>query len=329
MPRSVRRVGFTLVELLVVMAIIAVLISMLLPAVQKVREAGARTKCANNLHQIGLAILNYEAGMGRLPPACYTPEEDPAFAAWEPDPLPQGQPARSVHTIILPYIEQTALYSLFDSQDWWEAGPNRQAIQTRVVMYLCPSVPSGDRTRLFSTGNGLLGLFGSTMSGYVTDYTVAVRANDELEGHPTLIRPIPPGYNAMLQPNVQTPILQVSDGTSNTILLAESAGNPDEYAMGRSTGNQVAAPGLWADHRTPFVFDGCDGAHPTAPPTGPPASRGLSMNCTNNGEIYSFHIGGANFLFGDGSVRFLNDRIKVGVMAALITRDGGEVLPDF
>jgi len=288
MPRSVRRVGFTLVELLVVMAIIAVLISMLLPAVQKVREAGARTKCANNLHQIGLAILNYEAGMGRLPPACYTPEEDPAFAAWEPDPLPQGQPARSVHTIILPYIEQTALYSLFDSQDWWEAGPNRQAIQTRVVMYLCPSVPSGDRTRLFSTGNGLLGLFGSTMSGYVTDYTVAVRANDELEGHPTLIRPIPPGYNAMLQPNVQTPILQVSDGTSNTILLAEAAN-----------------------------------AVPWTKPEDLPFDAGKPLP-----KLATFWSGNFMAAMCDGSVRTISKSISEKTLRAAITINGGEVLGD-
>jgi prepilin-type processing-associated H-X9-DG protein len=132
----------------------------------------------------------------------------------------------------------------------------------------------------------------------------------------------------MLQPNVQMPILHVADGTSNTIMMVESAGNPDEYALGKTAGNQqnVAAPGMWADHRTPFVFDGCDGARPTlAQATLPANARNYSINCTNNGEIYSFHTTGANALFGDGSVHFLHDNIKVGLMAALITRDGGEV----
>ena len=130
--------------------------------------------------------------------------------------------------------------------------------------------------------------------------------------------------------SVLIPIAQVPDGTSNTILFVEMAGNPDEYAMGTRTGNQVAAAGIWADHRTPFVFDGCDPANPTASQTsGSAATRTMSMNCTNNQEIYSFHSGGANFVFGDGSVRFLKQSIQVGVMAALITRAGGEVLPDY
>ena len=330
MPRSFRRVGFTLVELLVVMAIIAVLMGMLLPAVQKVREAGARTKCQNNLKQIGLAILNYESAIGKLPPACYTPEEDPAFAAWEPEPLPDGQPARSVHTIILPYIEQQNLYSLFDpAQDWWARGQNQTAILNRVNLYLCPSAPSGARTRSFNpAGSGLLGLFGPTVVGYVTDYSLAVRINGDLNSHPKMLGRVLEGYQAMLQPNIETTILSVTDGTSNTLLIEESAGNPDEFAMGRMTGNQVAAPGLWADHRTPFVFDGCDPSNPTAQQaTIPQARRTFSMNCTNNGEIYSFHTGGANMLFGDGSVRLLRESTSVGVMAALISRNGGEVLP--
>jgi prepilin-type N-terminal cleavage/methylation domain-containing protein/prepilin-type processing-associated H-X9-DG protein len=324
MSRPARRTAFTLVELLVVMAIIAVLVGMLLPAVQKVREAAARTKCSNNLKQIGLAILNYEATTGKLPPACYTLEEDPDFTAPDPDAPPRGQPARSVHTIILPYIEQTNLYNLMDpAQDWREVGKNRAAIQNRVQLYLCPSTPSGDRMRSFTVAD----FGGGTVAGYVTDYTVAVRVRETVAGNPTVLGPIPPGYQAMLQPNVMLPMVQVADGTSNTLLVVEVAGNPDEYAMGRATGNPVAAAGLWADHRTPFVFDGCDPAHPTAfQTTGPASGRTMSMNCTNNGEMYSFHTGGANVLFGDGSVRFLRQNLSVGVMAALITRDGGEVV---
>jgi prepilin-type processing-associated H-X9-DG protein len=330
MPRSLRRVAFTLVELLVVMAIITVLIGMLLPAVQKVREAGARTKCQNNLKQIGLAVLNYESGIGKLPPACWTPEDDPAYAEVEVPPLPEGQPARSVHTIILPYIEQQNLYNLFDpAQDWWANGQNRKAIITRVPIYLCPSAPTGDRTRSFNpAGSGLFGIFGPTVIGYVTDYTIAVRVREDLASAPRMLGPVLEGYHAMLQPNAETTMLSVTDGTSNTVLFVECGGNPDEFARGRLTGNQVAAPGLWADHRTPLVFDGCDPGNPTAPPTTvPPARRSASMNCTNNGEIYSFHTGGANMLFGDGSVRLLRDSTSVGVMAALISRNGGEVLP--
>jgi prepilin-type N-terminal cleavage/methylation domain-containing protein/prepilin-type processing-associated H-X9-DG protein len=328
MARSCRRAAFTLVELLVVISIIAVLMSLLLPAVQKVREAAARTKCQNNLKQIGLATLNYESACGKLPPACYTPEDDPAFDV-EVAELPAGQAARSVHTILLPYIEQQNLYNLFDNGDWWESNQNRQAVKYPVAIYLCPSTASGDRTRSFTPSGGLFGFFG-TIVGYVTDYTPSMRIRDNLAGNPTLLRAIPSGYQGMLEPNIQTTMLQVIDGTSNTVMFVESAGNPDEYLMGRPSGAQVAAPGLWADHRNPLVFDGCNPNNPGAPPASISATaRTMAMNCTNNGEIYSFHTGGANFAYGDGSVRFVPARVSIGIMAALITRNGGEVLPEY
>jgi prepilin-type N-terminal cleavage/methylation domain-containing protein/prepilin-type processing-associated H-X9-DG protein len=328
MARSRSRAAFTLVELLVVISIIAVLMSLLLPAVQKVREAAARTKCQNNVKQMALAIHNFDSAMGKLPPACWTPEDDPAFDI-EPEPLQPGQPARSMHTILLPYIEQQNLYNLFDGTDWWESVQNRQAVRYPVQIYLFPSTPSGDRTRTFSPSGGLFGFFG-TIVGYVTDYTIPMRVRETLNGNPTLLRPIATGYQGMMQPNLQLTMVQIPDGTSNTVMLVESAGNPDEYLIGRPTGKQVAAPGLWADHRNPLVFDGCNPTNPgAAPATVPPAARTAAMNCTNNGEIYSFHTGGANMAFGDGSVRFVPASIRVGIMAALITRDGGEVLPEY
>jgi prepilin-type processing-associated H-X9-DG protein len=101
--------------------------------------------------------------------------------------------------------------------------------------------------------------------------------------------------------------------------------------MGRVTGRQVASAGIWADHRTPFVFDGCNPADPVNSGTaGNTAStRTMAMNCWNNEEVYSFHSGGANFVFGDGSVRFLRETITVGTMAALLTRANGEAVGDF
>ncbi len=163
----------------------------------------------------------------------------------------------------------------------------------------------------------------------MTDYTTPVRINPDLANYPKLLGLIPPGYSAMLQPNLESPILGVTDGTSNTLLFVEVSGSPDEYAMGRWTGRELTSPTLWADHRNPYVFDGCDPNNPTATPAAvAPVSRSMALNCTNNGEMYSFHTGGANVVYGDGSVRFLRQNVSIGVMAALITRAGGEVLPD-
>jgi prepilin-type N-terminal cleavage/methylation domain-containing protein/prepilin-type processing-associated H-X9-DG protein len=313
-----RRGAFTLVELLVVIAIIAVLIGLLLPAVQKVREAASRMKCANNLKQLGLALHNYhDAHQGTFPPA---------YVNQGGSYLNSGFGfTHGFAPFILPYIERQPLFDLYRWSFPQYAPENGPVLATQLRIFQCPSAPEQDR---YYT-SGPFAYFGTKAA--CGDYTIALGV-DPLLGQLGWVERVidyrgaltnTPAPAVALSPNpTGTRLTDIADGTSNTILLTEVAGRPRRWQAGiAGTDPQALVGGPWNHFKGEIILLGStiDG---TATP-GP-----CAVNCTNDAEVYAFHTGGANAVFVDGSVHFLPKSITLRVLAALITRAGGEVASD-
>jgi prepilin-type N-terminal cleavage/methylation domain-containing protein/prepilin-type processing-associated H-X9-DG protein len=321
------RDAFTLIELLVVIAIIAVLIGLLLPAVQKVREAANRIKCQNHLRQIGLALHNYENALRGLPPAAI--DFDANAPSTLPFPAPMGgRPARSLHFILLPYIEQDNIQTKFDYTKDWRELVNRPLVTNPIPIYVCPSAGDAARTRSF----GAPAIYGGgTVRGNVTDYKVFARTRSTINTATLLSASVNSSWSAALRPNVLTPIGSITDGTSNTLALLESGGGPQLYRRGAAVaGMTTESTQMWADHRNYDIFDGTNPANGlSGDATATRPQRTLAINGTNDGEPYAFHPGGMNVLRCDGSVTFIQHSISVGLVAALITRSNGEIVPEY
>jgi prepilin-type N-terminal cleavage/methylation domain-containing protein/prepilin-type processing-associated H-X9-DG protein len=332
-PRS----GFTLIELLVVIAIIAILIGLLLPAVQKVREAAARMTCSNNMKQLGLAAMNYESAYGRIPPSLVIELGASPGTPGNPG-FPYPGIVHSWAANFLPYIEQDNVNKLYSMNFPWFANgvggtPNNlTALQNPVKTFICPSAPGGIERRVSGTFSFVASFPYSNLA--VTDYATNSSINPgsiTFFGYPsgttqaTLYSAMQPQLRgagiallgvAKSEPNA---ITAITDGTSNTILLCESAGRPQYFVGGALNTSRTLNDGGWGHHENDYGLDGA------VSKTNPASPGNCVINCHNDNETYAFHSGGANHVFADGSVRFVRETISPQTYAALITARGGSL----
>jgi prepilin-type processing-associated H-X9-DG protein/prepilin-type N-terminal cleavage/methylation domain-containing protein len=331
------RLAFTLIELLVVIAIIAILIGLLIPAVQKVREAANRAKCQNNLHQIGTAIHNYHGVFRRLPPA----------ATRAPDVWMHG-PTWWVY--ILPYVEQDTVYNQTKftgqggvNETFWfgDTSPVNKSVYEGIIFPLmrCPSSNLPEWNQAGVNGE-------NPYKAYEATYTCILGS----DRHPSTDTssgngPVSDGGVILLRKTAQEAIRlsDITDGTSNTIMVGEQsdwANNP--------TGDTFYDDMRSSDSRGAFM-----GTSYVTQPKGPGSLLGCggtgSNNCKRcyntttvvaafnskryvfsqsgdercNTPIQSVHSGGANVLFADGSVLFLSDAIDINTFKNLVDRNDG------
>jgi prepilin-type N-terminal cleavage/methylation domain-containing protein/prepilin-type processing-associated H-X9-DG protein len=313
--RGENRSAFTLLELLVVIAIIALLIGLLLPAVQKVRAAAARLACTNNLKQIGLASLNFEQDKGGLPMRQMYPQAT--------DPPNQPTPYQGWGPQLLPYIEQNAIARQYRLDLNFYDPANEPLIAVPLKVFLCPSgtgVRMIDIITSAGVATGSVGAAGdyfapNSVDAYWWSADQYAAATDEINC-------------AAMSDNYNRRILEITDGTSNTLFFSELAGRPLDYILGvqQPNNNQLKFPywwGPWASYNSCIYKTwSADGTTPGSPTVPSPCT----INCNNSWGVYSFHTGGANAVFVDGSVHFLRVGLDRDVFAGLVTKSGGEVL---
>jgi len=280
--QPVRHQGFTLIELLVVIAIIAALLGLLVPAVQKVREAAARLQCKNNLKQIGLALHNYHDAELSFPPG---------YIAFGPyyDGATDTAPGWGWAAFILPYLEQDNLYRQINFGQPIQSSPAAQVV---VKLYWCPSEPTVPGA--FPVPDA----FGSPLVlAAPSSYAACVGGDESGTTDAT-------GLGVFYR-NSRTRITDITDGTSNTILIGEKAwSNANGIWAGAVPGGvirrgpynpcQPVVPGAWYPAATLVLSH----AHLNNALLDPDGSAGMD-------DFGSRHTGGLNFVFADGSVHFL------------------------
>lgn len=328
--------GFTLVELLVVIAIIGVLVALLLPAVQAAREAARRNSCQNNMKNLGLASLNHESSFGRLPAGFTSIDGDP------------GTTVDSFHTwasYILPFLEQASMFGQIDFtipayRPWELAGrtcPNAAPWSyTQLDVFLCPSdQPRGIHTgasECFAHGNYLANQgwwtwyqrYSKTLYEFRRDFDMQATGGIDKQG---------PFAKVWGQENKGTKLSQITDGTSNTVMLGECRQYPGEDSrgvlfLGSCVYSHENSPNARSQDLLEWCADESGGddklglLNPSAPCSeSRSAARGPWTQAAR-----SNHPGGVHVAFCDGHVEFVNDEVAIDVWRAISTMANGETV---
>lgn len=360
--RRANRAGFTLVELLVVIVIIAGLIALAFPAIQAARATARRSTSQSNLRQIALAILNYEVQTTKFPTAGRIG-------------LNSTVPRVGWVTEVLPQLERRDLYDRYDfTKDWFHA-VNLPVTQSRLSILIDPSSPLADRWDSKPDGYTVLAVGATPLTTTEvvasSDYAAVRKVDDRLLTATGAGTPNTPGTgitttggiatggtyasgltlgtyvnaagNGIMPPNVAARAAEVTDGLSKTILLAESHGRPYLYRRNKRVSDDLTVArvngGGWSRNANDIRLQGFN-KNGTAEigEFGINAANGVDVISTSSngqgptqygtdgtGAIYSFHAGGAHVAFGDASVRFLSEKIDIAVLAALVTRDQNEL----
>jgi prepilin-type processing-associated H-X9-DG protein/prepilin-type N-terminal cleavage/methylation domain-containing protein len=347
----VKRTALTLIELLVVIAIIAVLLALLLPAVQRAREAVSRAACANNLRQMGLALHDHHDTLGSFPPG---------FTVKGTDDLEMGGFGGFVP--LLPFLEQDALFSRWDMSRNWYDPPNTDLVPVEVKVFYCPS----NRNRGVIDTAFLVPFAGRPLPNVAAcDYLLCKGANAAM----CEVTQVPPGGRGVFDINTRTRLIDIDDGTGNTFAIGEGAGNNARFGIRHYYPDTTAATDLfpgqsrlidqsWSSGpmatralRSLGLLGGsCLGVTAQRGGYTPPfdermnnplglAALDCNNGCTNSGTtpgtydtisgFRSVHARGCNFLFCDGSVRFVGEAVAPDTYRALSTMAGGEVPGDY
>lgn len=305
-----RSAAFTMVELLGVLAIVGLLVGLLLPAVQAARESARRLQCKNNLRQIGLGLANYESLYRRYP-------KGGTGVISLNDPSVLARMRLSWGTAILPFIEKTALYDSMNLQQPYLHPDNLQAGQTLVETYLCPSAPKQELLRPNGDTPHAMQLFART--DYGGNYGErGLRCHPLTNCQNNYVSSGGGRGTLMLGRDQDIAANDITDGLSHTVLVGESPEGLHSIWIGHKNVFDQSVP-LDARIRSGSPWAPC---HPAF-------SSRRGRFCDFGQEFHSYHAGGAVFSLADGSTHFLTGAQDFKILAAMLSRAGGEVIGEF